>query len=409
MSGTALMRVEDALTQIIQRAKPLSTEMVALAQAYGRTLGEDLVSKRTQPPAPVSAMDGYAIRVEDLAAADSRLHCVGVSVAGKRFDGTLKPMEAVRIFTGAVVPPGANGVIMQEDVKVEGDYITASKTLAKGRNIRAAGLDFHEGEVLLRAGHRLGAAELALAAAMNHAQLPVTRRPIVAILATGDELVAPGQTPGPDQIVASNTFAISAHILRAGGEPLDLGIAGDNFAALEMGITRARAQKADVLITLGGASVGDHDLVKSALSRQGMELHFWRIAMRPGKPLIHGSLGDMQILGLPGNPVSSIVCGHLFLMPLIRRLSGDLNAGHDITEPATLASDLPANDERQDYMRAKLIRASDGSSNVETFAMQDSSMLKVFAEAECLLVRAPFEPAMKAGSPCRIIRLERPL
>lgn len=406
MHDKPLISVAQALAGVLERARPLETETVPLAQAWGRTLARDLASTRTQPPEPVSAMDGYGLKAQDSLDPKRALNVVGTSSAGHRFEGALQRGQAVRIFTGAIVPPECDAVQMQELVTRIGDNIFLQQPVAPGRNVRAAGLDFNQGEVLLRAGRRLGAAELALTAAMNHAELPLVRRPRVAILATGDELVRPGTNPGPDQIVASNSFAIAAHVLAAGGEPIDLGIAADNFAALEIGIKAARAARADVLVTLGGASVGDHDLVKSALTREGMDLHFWRIAMRPGKPLIHGSLGAMHILGLPGNPVSSIVCGHLFLKPLVRALSGDPGAARDITVAGVLAVDLAPNDARQDYVRATWRLSAQGLPEVEAFGIQDSSMLRVLAEAQCLLVRAPHAPAGRAGDPCRIIQLE---
>ncbi|MBV1706821.1 MAG: molybdopterin molybdotransferase MoeA [Hyphomicrobiales bacterium] len=406
MDEAKLISVAEALAGVLARARPLETENVPLAQAWGRTLALDLASTRTQPPEPVSAMDGYALDARDGTDPSQRLKVVGTSSAGHRFHGTLQRGEAVRIFTGAIVPPGADAVQMQELVTRDGDAICLQQPVTSGRSVRAAGLDFSTGEILLRAGRRLGAAELALAAAMNHGHVPLVRRPRVAILATGDELVRPGTPPGPDQIVASNSFAIAAHVLAAGGEPIDLGIAADSFAALEAGILAARAASADVLVTLGGASVGDHDLVKSALTREGMDLHFWRIAMRPGKPLIHGSLGAMHILGLPGNPVSSIVCGHLFLQPLVRALSGDTDAGRDITVAGVLGADMPANDGREDYVRATSRLNGENLPVVTAFGVQDSSMLRVLAEAECLLVRAPHAPAGKKGDACRIIRLE---
>ena len=407
MAGEDLMRVEAALASVLARAEPLESETVSLAQAYGRTLAQDVASTRTQPPFDVSAMDGYALRAGDCAAVPARLRVIGASTAGHSFAGSIGEGEAVRIFTGAVVPDGADSVLIQENAAAEGDHVIVREAVAIGRNIRRAGLDFAAGDVLLRAGRRRAANELALAAAMNHPALPVVRRPRVAILATGDELVRPGTQPGPDQIVASNSFAIAAHVLAAGGEPLDLGIAADTVEALEAGILAARAARADVLVTLGGASVGDHDLVKSALSQQGMVLGFWRIAMRPGKPLIHGHLGPMHILGLPGNPVSSIVCGILFLIPLVRALSGDAKAGSDITEPAALGKAVEANDGRQDYLRAALTFDAAGHCIATPFPRQDSSMLRILAEAECLLVRAPHAPASGAGAACRIVRLDR--
>ena len=290
----------------------------------------------------------------------------------------------------AATAPGTVSVLQSEPV---------------GRNIRRAGLDFARGDVLLTAGTRLGPCELALAAAMNHGTLPVTRRPRVALLATGDELVQPGQTPGPDQIVASNTYAVAAYAQAAGAEIIDLGIAGDTFEAIEAAIRAARTARADVLVTLGGASVGDHDLVQSALVQEGMQLDFWKIAMRPGKPLLHGSLGETQILGLPGNPVSAIVCGVLFLIPLVRALAGDPMPARDRSEPAILGAALTANDTRQDYLRATLSDDGQGPPVATPFGRQDSSMLRVLASSHCLIVRAPHAKAAQAGEACRIIRL----
>jgi molybdopterin molybdotransferase len=250
----------------------------------------------------------------------------------------------------------------------------------------------------------MGPRSQALAAAMGHAEVPVRRRPRVAVLATGDELVRPGEAMRPDQIVASNVYAIAGMVTQAGGVPIDLGIATDDFAALEAAVAAAEEAGADVLVTLGGASVGDHDLVQSALTRRGMRLGFWRIAMRPGKPLIFGSLGRMAILGLPGNPVSSIVCAHLFLEPLLRALAGDPDARADRSGPAVLGGPLPANDMRQDYLRARLSVDADGRTVATPFARQDSSMLRLLADAQALVVRPPHAPPAAAGDPCRILR-----
>ena len=400
-----LLSVAEALARILSHAAPLPEESVPLHEAVGRTLARPLAALRTQPPSDVSAMDGYALRYDDLADLDRSLRLVGESAAGRGHQSALGPGETVRIFTGAPVPPGADTVLMQEVAETSGDRVRARERPTRGRNIRSAGLDFVEGETLLDAGRRLGPAEIALAAAMNHPSLPVTRRPLVAIIATGDELVQPGDAVGPDQIVASNTYAIAAFVTQAGGVALDLGIVPDNLPDLETTIGTARDAGADILVTLGGASVGDHDLVKPALARQGMDLGFWRIAMRPGKPLIYGRIGAATILGLPGNPVSSIVCGVLFLVPLVRALSGDRHAAEDSSEPAVLGAPLPANDQRQDYLRATLARGAAGELVATPSKLQDSSMLRVLAEAECLLIRGPNATADAAGAPCRILRL----
>ena len=400
-----LLSVDEALARILAHASPLAEESVGLHQARGRTLTRSLAAQRTQPPSDLSAMDGYAIRHADLHDLARPLKLVGESAAGRSFAGSLQPGETVRIFTGAPVPLGADTVLIQEMADADGDLVHAREQPVIGRNIRTAGLDFREGEILLDAGTRLGASEIALAAAMNHADLPVARKPLVAIIATGDELVKPGQPVGPDQIVASNSYAVAAFVEQAGGEALDLGIVADSLPALEAAIDAACSAGADVLVTLGGASVGDHDLVKPALARRGMELGFWRIAMRPGKPLIHGRMERTTILGLPGNPVSSIVCSVLFLMPLIRTLCGDPRASEDLSEPAVIGAPLPANDKRQDYLRATLHRGNDGVLTATPAALQDSSMLRVLASAECLLIRGPNATADPAGAPCRILRL----
>ena len=400
-----LLSVAEARAKILAAARPRGGENVPLAQALGRTLAAPLAAKRTQPPFAVSAMDGFALRAADVAALPARLKLIGTSAAGHGFGGVVGPGETVRILTGAPVPQGADAILIQEEAQLEGDFVAPSASVAAGSHIRATGVDFSEGETLLAAGTRLGAIEIALAAAMNYADLPVARLPRVAILATGDELVPPGGAIGPDQIVASNAPAITAFARLAGGTPIDLGIVDDDFAALEAAIRAAREAEADVLVTLGGASVGDRDLVKSALARQGMELGFWRIAMRPGKPLLHGRLGDMSILGLPGNPAASIVCALLFLLPLVRALCGDPAAGEDSSEPARLGACLPANGPREDYMRARLLRTDDGLPIALPFAQQDSSLLSVFAKAQCLLIRPPHAAAARDGDLCRVIRL----
>lgn len=401
-----LLPVDEALQRLLAGVEPLGSEQVSLAEAVGRVLASDLHARRTQPPFPASAMDGYAVRAEDIATLPAYLRPAGESVAGKRFSGTLQPGEAVRIFTGAPVPEGADTVLLQEDAIVHEDgRIEATEATARGRHIRKAGLDFSEGEKLLAAGRVLDAAALALAAAANHPVLDVARKPVVAILATGTELVAPGATPGPDQIVASNTYAIMALVQQAGGRSIDLGIVSDDLGALDDAIRRARESGADVLVTLGGASVGDHDLVKDALGAAGMELDFWKIAMRPGKPLMYGRLGELRVLGLPGNPVSSIVCGHLFLKPLVAALTGQAYE-HDIRS-AVLGTPMGANESRRDYVRAVVASAEHhGDQLVATpFPTQDSSMLKTLAEANALIIREPHAPPADAGDPCKVLML----
>ena len=402
-----MVPVADALARILASATLTSMEHVPLIAAKGRTLAQDLASTRSQPPFVTSAMDGYAVRGADVAAAGANLRLIGTSSAGHGFSGTVGPGETVRIFTGAPLPSGADTILIQENATVSGTVITATQAEPTGRFVRAAGLDFTTGDVLLTAGTRLGARQIALAAAMNHAILPVRRRPRVAILATGDELVLPGDAPAADQIVASNNFAVAAAVESAGGEAHLLPIATDDFASLEASIAAARALDADLLITIGGASVGDHDLVQSALTREGMTLGFWRIAMRPGKPLMFGQLGRMLMLGLPGNPVSSIVCSLIFVQPLIRAMCGDALAGAGPDVPAILGQDMPGNDERQDYVRARITGYRDGVPVIMAHTRQDSSMLSTLAASDALLIRAVHAPAARAGDACAIVPLAR--
>ena len=415
----SLISVEDALSRVLANvATPLGIEAAPLAASAGRTLAEDVGALRDQPPFPASAMDGYAVRSADCAQVPATLRVVGTSAAGSRFTGKIGAMEAVRIFTGAPVPDGADAVVLQEDTERSGDRVTVKEAARADRHIRAAGLDFRAGDVLLQAGLRLDSRHIALAAAMGHGTLNVRRRPKVAVLATGDELVRAGEPVGPDQITASSLPATLLMATKAGAEAIDLGIARDTLESLDERIQAARDAGADILVTLGGASVGEHDLVQKALSRQGMDLGFWRVALRPGKPLMHGRLGGTLLLGLPGNPVSSLVCAVLFLIPAIRALLGDQRAADDPTEDAILGADLPPNRERQDYMRASLalkdvpLSLAKGSERVmlpvaTPHLMQDSSMLSILERSDALLVRPPHAPAATAGEPCRIIRLER--
>ncbi|NIX77162.1 molybdopterin molybdotransferase MoeA [Microvirga terricola] len=412
----SLIPVEEALRLVLASVeKPVEMEHAPLAACAGRTLAEDVLALRDQPPFPASAMDGYAVRSADIGGVPQTLKLIGTSAAGKRFPGSVGAMQAVRIFTGAPMPDGADAVVIQEDTDRAGDEVIIKEAPRLHQHIRGAGNDFKAGEAFLKAGQRLDARHIALAAAMGHGTLPVYRRPRIAILATGDELVRAGQTPGPDQITASSLPATAIMVEKAGGTAIDLGIAGDTLASLEERIKAARDAEADLLVTLGGASVGEHDLVQAALVGQGMDLGFWRVALRPGKPLMHGRLGPMLLLGLPGNPVSTLVCGILFLVPAIRALLGDLNAGGDPTEAAILGCDVGANQARQDYMRASLaLREIDLPSagrlqiTVATpHGAQDSSMLGILARSDALLVRPPHAPSAKTGEPCRIIRLSQ--
>nr|WP_210351038.1 MULTISPECIES: gephyrin-like molybdotransferase Glp [unclassified Bradyrhizobium] len=398
------MPVSDALAAVLAGAEPLPEEMISLDEAYHRVLARDVVARRTQPPQAMSAMDGYAVRAADAATIDSELTVIGEVAAGRPFEGTVGAGEAVRIFTGGVVPFGADAVVIQEDTVAAGKRITIKEAAIAGRHIRPAGVDFREGDVLLRKGSRLTERDLALAAGMNHPHLAVVRRPKVAILATGDELVMPGTTPGHGQIVYSNGYALHALARSEGAETIDLGIAADTLEATTAGIRRARESGADVLITTGGASVGDHDLVQQALRDEGIAMAFWKIAMRPGKPMMHGRLGAMGVIGLPGNPVSSYVCAFLFMVPLIRALSGR-SVIHHRRERAVLGRDVGANDQREDYLRAHLEERDDGTRVVVPVNHQDSSLLANLAAAQVLLVRAPFAPKAEAGTACEVLRL----
>ncbi len=400
----ALMPVAEALARVLADAEPLAAEAVPLAQAHGRVLAADVAALRTQPPADVSAMDGYAVRAVDVAKAPVKLKLVGEVAAGHPFRGTVGAGEAARIFTGGVLPPGTDTIVIQENTVSEGDAVVVTVASGKGKHVRVEGLDFKRGAVLLSKGRRLSDRDLALAAAMNHPTVPVHRCPKVALLATGDELVMPGGTPGFGQIVYSNGYATMALARREGCEVVDLGIVPDRLAETAAGVRRAREVGADILVTSGGASVGDYDLVREALAAEGLALSFWKVALRPGRPMMHGRLGPMHVLGLPGNPVSAYVCAVLFLLPLIRQLAGRSDVA-PAPDTARLGRDLPANDERADYLRAVLTTGSDGIAVATPAPVQDSSMLMPLARADCLLVREPFAPAAKAGDRCSIIRL----
>ncbi|WP_422376488.1 gephyrin-like molybdotransferase Glp [Roseibium sp.] len=399
----SLMPVADALSKLLSDVAVLDTETVPLAEANGRFLAAPLASTRTQPPFAASAMDGYALRHEDLKDSGTDLVVIGEAPAGHGFNGTVSAGETVRIFTGAPLPEGADTILIQENAERDGDGIKVLEAPARGAFVRPAGLDFSEGDVLLAPPLKLAYRHLALAAAMNHAEIPVRRKPKVAILATGDELVRPGTQPGPDQIIASNHAGIAAMVEDCGGEPVDLGISPDDPIALAGHVRDAITGKADILVTLGGASVGDHDLVQDVLGQEGMDLAFWRIAMRPGKPLMAGRLGPTKVLGLPGNPVSSLVCGLLFLKPLIATMLG--RQVDDGAQSAVLAAPLPQNDRRQDYVRAILSEDENGQLQVTPFGRQDSSMLNLLARSGALIVRPPHAPALEAGASVPILVL----
>jgi molybdopterin molybdotransferase len=400
-----VISVEAALDQILaglaDRA-PVAAEDILLSDGLGRVLAEDVHARVTQPPAAVSAMDGWAVRAVDVATVPATLRRIGAVPAGQHFAGRVGAGETVRIFTGAPLPAGADTIVIQEDADQDGDRVVVREGAPAGTYVRPAGLDFAAGAVGLKAGRRLTARDIGLAAAMNHPWLRVRRRPRVAILATGDEIVRPGDPIGPNQIVSSNALALSALVASVGGDPLMLGIAPDETAALRR--MAAGAAGADLLVTTGGASVGEHDLVRSGLAPDGLALDFWTIAMRPGKPLMFGRLGAVPLLGLPGNPVSSLVCGLVFLKPALEALLG-LERAQTPRHTAVLATDLKANDRRQDYLRARFEIDAQETRRVVPFPKQDSSMLSPLAQADCLIVRPPHAPAAPAGTSVEIIPL----
>ena len=398
-----MIPVADARTRINQAMPLMPGEQITLTDAFGRVLAEDLSARRTQPPHAVSAMDGYAVRAADVATLPARLNIIAEVPAGQSFEGSIGAGEAARIFTGAPVPEGADTIVIQENTNRDGDIVDVIDGKAPlGRFIRPAGLDFSEGDTLLTSGRLLTARDIGLAAGMNIPWLKVRRKPRIALLATGDEVVMPGDPVGANQIVSSNGLALRSFVIACGAEPIDLGIAPDSEDALRALAEGARG--ADMLITTGGASVGDHDLVQQVLGHIGLEVDFWRIAMRPGKPLMFGNIGTTKMLGLPGNPVSALVCATIFLRPAIHAMLG-LESGSIAEQKALLAAPLGENDEREDYLRATLRVDEEGARHATPLDRQDSSVFSGLARADCLLIRAPFAPAAKVGDPVRILPL----
>ena len=395
-----MLSVAEARSRILAGFATLSAEQVALPAALGRVLAEDVRARVTQPPFAVSAMDGYAVRAADVAKVPVRLKVASYAQAGGEIAPRLVPGEAARIFTGAPLPEGADAIVIQEDTEAGVGEVLVKQSARTGNYVRAAGLDFREGDLGIAAGKRLNARDIGLAASMNHAWLRVRRRPRVAVMPTGDEIVMPGDPRRPQQIVSSNGLALAAFLARAGAEPIDLGIAPDNREARQR--LAAGAAGADLLVTSGGASVGDHDLVRAALGERGMAVDFWKIAMRPGKPVMFGRIGAVPVLGLPGNPVSSLVCAAIFLRPVLRRMLGEPDLG-DETETAVAGRDLAENDSRQDYLRSRLARGPDGALEATPFEVQDSSMMRPLASSDCLVIRPPHAPAAMAGSQVPII------
>ncbi|MEX2454925.1 MAG: gephyrin-like molybdotransferase Glp [Rhodospirillaceae bacterium] len=399
-----LLPVADAQQRILDAVSPLPAEQISLSAGLGRVLAADVAARRMQPPMPVSAMDGYAVRAADVGTLPAELRVIGYAPAGHAFEGSVGPGEAVRIFTGAPLPDGADTIVIQENAEQSGETVRViDGTAPKGRFVRPAGLDFAEGDILLRAGRVLTARDIGLAAAMNVPWLMVRRKPRIAILATGDEIVMPGDPVGRDQIVSSNAVALACFIAAQGAEAIDLGIAPDEEDGLRT--LAAGARGCDILVTTGGASVGDHDLVQGVLGDIGLEIDFWRIAMRPGKPLMFGSLGSTFLIGLPGNPVSSLVCAIMFLAPAIRRMLGIADA-LPRRVAMRLGCDLEENDEREDYLRSSVSPGKDGMPVATPFSKQDSSMFATIARAGALVVRPPHAPPVRAGDTVTAIPLE---
>jgi molybdopterin molybdotransferase len=394
-----MISVAEAEARIIDALRTTDAEIVAIAEAAGRVLADAATAKFDQPPAPVSAMDGYAVRAGDTTHLPASLRVIGAAPAGHPFTGRVTEGEAVRIFTGGVVPSGADAIVIQEDTEAKTDGVLIKSTAKPGQHVRKAGLDFAKGSILATAGKRLTARDVALLAAGDVASVSVRRKPVIAFAATGDELSRPGEARKQGGIVAASGYGLAEMIARWGGKARDLGIFPDTAEA----IARVADADADLIVTLGGASVGDHDLVQKALGPKDFALDFWKIAMRPGKPLIFGMLGDTPLLGLPGNPVSTLVCAMLFLKPAIAAILGTTANTHPMA--AKLLRDLPANDQRQDYLRARL-EFRDGELYVEPFAVQDSSMLSVLARADVLVLRAPHAIAAQAGDRVEILMLE---
>lgn len=405
MTRVPLLPVDEAIARIVAaaRLRPLTRERVRVEAADGRVLATDCAALRTQPPGDVSAMDGFALRAADTPGKPLRI--IGESAAGHAFSGALQPGEAVRINTGAYVPQGADSVLMVEMTRVEGETVVAEHASPPGAHIRRAGQDFTRGSVALGSGTRLTPGRLALLAGMNHAEIAVFCQPKVAILGTGDELALPGEATRDDQIIATNALALAAMARRYGAEARDFGLARDNEASLHAAFDAMRDWGADIIVTIGGASDGGHDLVKPVALARGAALDFYKIAMRPGKPLNFGTLEGALLLGLPGNPVSSFVCARLFLKPLIEALSGDAAAGHEPVQIARLGAPCPANGERAEYLRGTLTLDAEGRLTALPSPRQDSSLLSAYAEAEVLIVRPVQAPAAAVGEPVAIISL----
>jgi molybdopterin molybdotransferase len=402
MTQTPLISVEDARARILAGLRPMPAEVVGLANAWNRVTAEPVRARLTQPPSDVSAMDGYALRAAD-GTLGATLRVIGAAPAGHPFAGTVGAGEAVRLFTGSVVPKGADGILLQEDAVREGDQVTIKEAVAAGRHIRRAGQDFAAGDEVIPAGRRITARDVGLAAAANHPWITVHRKPRVAILATGDEIAMPGEPIPPGGIVSSNSHALSALVRAMGGEPTVLPVAKDTMDAVAA--VADQVPGFDLLVTTGGASVGDHDLVISGLKTRGLVVDFWQIAMRPGKPLLFGRLGAVPVLGLPGNPVSAMVCSALFLLPALALMEG-LPAAPPPTTTAILGAPMKENDRRADHLRSQISFDDQGRLVATPFGFQDSAMLRRLALADALVLRPPHAPALPEGAEVPVIRLD---
>ena len=396
-----MIPVDEARARIFASLRPTGAETVPLAEAWRRVTAAPALARLTQPPQDVSAMDGYALRAAD-GTPGAVLEVVGSAPAGHPWAGRLEPGQALRLFTGSVVPAGADAILLQEDATRVGERVTVGEPVTQGRHIRAAGQDFAAGDLLVDRGRRLTARDIGLLAAGNHPWVTVHRRPVVAILATGDEIALPGEPIPAGGIVSSNSHALAALVQACGGRAMVLPVAPDDRAAIAEAADAAAG--CDLLVTIGGASVGEHDLVQDALASRGMVLDFWKIAMRPGKPLMHGRLGGLPMLGLPGNPVSSLVTAILFVMPAVLYLSG-LPAAPPPVTMARLGGPLKANDHRADHLRARLAMTEAGLV-ATAFGRQDSALLRMLAESDALILRPPHAPALEAGAEVPVIRLE---
>ncbi|HXA21282.1 MAG TPA: gephyrin-like molybdotransferase Glp [Acetobacteraceae bacterium] len=397
-----MISVEEARERILADLHATTGEVVALANAWGRVTAAPVIARLTQPPADVSAMDGYALRAGD-GTLGATLAVIGSAPAGHPFAGTVGPGQAVRIFTGSVVPQGADAILLQEDASAAGTEVRVNEAVTTGRHVRRAGQDFAAGDAVIPTGRRITARDVGLAAAANHPWLTVHRRPRVAILATGDEIAMPGEPIPSGGIVSSNSHALAALVRAAGAEPVVLPIALDTRQAVAA--VADAIHGVDMLVTTGGASVGDHDLVIEGLKTRGLELDFWQIAMRPGKPLLFGRLGLVPVLGLPGNPVSALVCSILFLVPALGRLSGLPAAPPPVSQAAT-GTALRANDHRADHLRATVSTNSQGRIVATAFPVQDSAMLRWLAKADVLILRPPHASALPKGAEVSVIRLD---